>query len=267
MKKVKVTPEMARQWLDCQVANRKPSIATVEQYVKAMEDGIWIADPSVPLRFNDEGKLADGQHRLLALERLGKPVDFYVSHNSSAVLDAIHNTKPRSLADRLLIRREVDVSNAKAIAALGTLLCDRIGFGRIGVNNGRMGYGRHKRRPDEIWAAFEWAGVDPFEVCTNAKTLYGHQPCLFRMISATLIGYILCQRPPNIEDFLAELLLDEHPSRRTSVVTVRRQMGNTSYSQTVRLSLCAQAFNNPNLKTIKVGNSAPDLDGGSFIGR
>lgn len=267
MKKVKVTPDMAQAWLDGQVQNRNVSKVTTEQYAAAMRDGAWIADEAVPLRFNEQGRLADGQHRLAAVIMHGKPVEFFLATNSAEALDALHNTKPRTLADRLVMTSQADNKHARALASLGGVLCDRREFGRVNIAAQRVGVGRMKRRPDEIWSAFQWAGVDPVGVVEDAEHWYRQQPSKFRLVSATILGYLICQRPPGFLDFIAETVLDAHPNRRSSVIALRRQLGNGDFSQSVRLGMVAAAFNNPDLKLIRVTTSVADLEGGSFIGR
>ena len=265
MKKVRVTPEMARQWLDDQVRNRNISENTVNHYVSMMRDGDWLCEDSVPLRFNEDGRLVDGQHRLTAVERHGKPVDFFVAKTTLEVLDALHDTKARTLADRLVMMGTS--GDAKAIAALGSILCDRMENGHVRANGTRSGFGSKQRRPVEIVAAFAWARVDPVEITVQAKSFYSQQLSNNRMISQTLIGYLLSQGAPRCEEFVSEMVLDEHPSRRESVRSLRRQLGNSKYTNTVKLALCSTAFNNHSLKTVKLAERVPDLNGGTFVGR
>ena len=266
MKKVKVTPEMAQAWLDNQLQNRTKSATTVSQYATAMFDGVWLADESLPLRFNEDGRLVDGQHRLLAVIEHGLPVDFFVVENNDKVLDAVHNTKARTLADRLVMCSRANQKNARAIASLGGVLCDRMAFGRVTIAAQRVGVGRMKRRPDEIWTAYRLAGVEDIDLLVNqADYWYRQQPSKFRLVSATIIAYMFCQSPPMILDFVAEVVLPEHPNRRASVLALRRQLGNADFSQSVRMGMVAAAYNNPLAKLIRVGSAVPDLTGGRFV--
>ena len=61
-----VTPEMAARWLDTNGSNRKVRESRVLKYREDMETGRWTFAGD-PIRFGIDGRLQDGQHRLLAL--------------------------------------------------------------------------------------------------------------------------------------------------------------------------------------------------------
>lgn len=64
-----VDAEMATRWLKRNVNNRKPRTARVLKYRDDMLSGRWTFAGD-PIRFNVQGDLIDGQHRLLALADL-----------------------------------------------------------------------------------------------------------------------------------------------------------------------------------------------------
>lgn len=66
---VMVSSEAASRWLKQTKRNRNISSEVVNRYCTDMENGLWTfaADP---IRFDVEGNLIDGQHRLTALSRL-----------------------------------------------------------------------------------------------------------------------------------------------------------------------------------------------------
>jgi hypothetical protein len=74
---VTVTPELAKTWLKGMIQNqRPPSDSSVLKYSRAMTQGKWkIASP---LSFDVEGQLIDGQHRLLAVVKANRSIDFIV---------------------------------------------------------------------------------------------------------------------------------------------------------------------------------------------
>lgn len=63
---VELTPETARQWLTRSVRNRPLSATTVARYRADMVAGRWLFAGD-PIRFDVDGNLIDGQHRLHAL--------------------------------------------------------------------------------------------------------------------------------------------------------------------------------------------------------
>ena len=264
MKRIRVTPEMANEWLDNQAPNRKPSQSAIERYAKAMKDGIWTADPRLALSFNEDGKLVDGQHRLFAVIEYGKPVDFYAATVRKEVLDYMHECKHRSVADRLVMDGTYLPSDAKAVVALGQLIAMRNIFGRIWIHPTRMSIAHRTFRPDEIAAAFDWAKCDALPTTSEARLIYNLQPSKFRLVTYSMIGYLLAQKAPGVAEFLHQVCASEHPNRVTSVVSLRRQLGNSNYSPSIRLAMLAKAYNAQDAKIIRVGDIVEDLDGGCF---
>jgi len=264
MKLVRVTPEMATQWLETQGVNRNLSSVTMYRYSRAMADGAWRSDPQMPLRFNEDGRLVDGQHRLSAVVEYGRPIDFFVTTVTQQTLDLIHECKPRTMADRLVLSGKYDLAHAKLVAALGGALCDRMYTGKIYIAPRKQSLSSGAFRPDQIVRAFEWAGIDPVEIIEHAKPLYALQPSKMRLATQTMLGYLLAQNAPNTYEMLYQLVSDEHPNREPSISALRRQLGNSNYSVSVRLAMVAKAINSPDVKMVRVGTSVEDLKGGKF---
>ena len=107
-----VTPLQAQQYLDDQAGNRQPRQGKIDQYARDMVSGRW---HSSILRFDKEGHLVDGQHRLLAVVSADTAVPFYVERGISAeAVATIDAGLPRTLSDVLQMRGEF---NAKTLAA------------------------------------------------------------------------------------------------------------------------------------------------------
>src|SRR5438105_4834244 len=68
---VKVTPELARQWLESNEDNRRLSDEWVRKLARDMVNDEF---PNVgeTLKFDEKGRLIDGQHRLRAVVLSGK---------------------------------------------------------------------------------------------------------------------------------------------------------------------------------------------------
>ena len=85
-----VTPELAKYWLENQVANRKINNTYVNRLVEDIKEGRWVF-PGDPLKFDNKGKLIDGQHRLSAIVKSGVPQYFVIlngyERESMQVLD------------------------------------------------------------------------------------------------------------------------------------------------------------------------------------
>ena len=60
-----VTPALARQYLENNPINRRPSEAKIREYARDMENGNFLFSGHT-VCFSSEGKLLDGQQRLMA---------------------------------------------------------------------------------------------------------------------------------------------------------------------------------------------------------
>lgn len=97
--KVTVTPKKAAEWIKRNVANRPLSQSTVNSYAKAMTAGAWKLNGDA-IRFNCNGDLIDGQHRLHACIKSGKSFDsFVIKGLQQEAFDTIDQGKKRSISD------------------------------------------------------------------------------------------------------------------------------------------------------------------------
>lgn len=84
-----ITPEMAREYLFSQGTNRNINSTRVSDYVLRMSRGEWKIGQ--PIIFDENDCLIDGQHRLKAVIKYGKPVEFAtmkgVPNDSKTVID------------------------------------------------------------------------------------------------------------------------------------------------------------------------------------
>lgn len=76
-RKVQVTPELAKKWLETNQENRKVSDEHVRKLSRDMTNNDF---PNIgeTLKFDDNGHLIDGQHRLRAVILSGKTIEFFV---------------------------------------------------------------------------------------------------------------------------------------------------------------------------------------------
>lgn len=102
---VTITPELAREWIGGRMFERQRDVrpGAVRQYVKMMEGGEW--QPWTVIQFTENGTglpvITDGQHRLLAVEASGIPIQAIIitypgGEFSSIVERYIHTDKGRS---------------------------------------------------------------------------------------------------------------------------------------------------------------------------
>jgi hypothetical protein len=100
-----ITPDIARQYLGVNFGhNRKVISSYVRRYADDMAGGRWRFEASDPIRFNINGELIDGQHRLHAVVATGIATPFIVIRGIP--VEAIHvidTGKARSPSDALKI--------------------------------------------------------------------------------------------------------------------------------------------------------------------
>lgn len=107
IKQERITPEKAAMILETQNTRNRPlSENYVNSLVKSVRRGEW-EDNGETIKFDNNGTLIDGQHRLKMLIRLGQSKTLWVARGLEPVaFETIDQAKPRSLSDVLHIRGE-----------------------------------------------------------------------------------------------------------------------------------------------------------------
>lgn len=94
-----ITPKIAEKYLEKNENNRKIRYSVIRNYARDMKNGSWELSPQ-GISFFENGKLADGQHRLMAIVRSKCTVQMNVTY------DVPNNTK---VIDRGAVRSEADI--------------------------------------------------------------------------------------------------------------------------------------------------------------
>jgi len=118
-----ITPEKALEYKKLNFdKNRKISIPHVYNLKLAMLNKEWVSDGS-DIKFDIEGRLIDGQHRLEAIIRAGIPVEMLVtrglSHEAAQVMD---RGKTRSVSDVLKLTSNNNILQVDVSVLSGMLL-------------------------------------------------------------------------------------------------------------------------------------------------
>lgn len=101
--KIQVTPEMATKWLTKNKINRALSKSRLEFYTQQIQSGDWQLNGE-SIKFDWNGNLIDGQHRLSAIIEANKGITTYVIFGcDSDAFKTIDTGKARSDADVLKI--------------------------------------------------------------------------------------------------------------------------------------------------------------------
>ena len=100
---MEVTPEIAKEWLGSNQKNRRPKKSTVQAYSRDMGAGAWKLAGD-PIRFDTDGKLLDGQHRLLACIIAERPFQTVVMRDlNPEIMRVLDHGCKRTVADELTI--------------------------------------------------------------------------------------------------------------------------------------------------------------------
>ncbi len=116
IKPIRVTPAVARQWIEHNDGNRNIRKSRVAKYADDMAAGRWQQNGDT-FKFDTDGRMIDGQHRCFAIIESGATIDSFVVHglpaSAAQTLDA---GAPRSASDALFYAGELH-NHAKDIAA------------------------------------------------------------------------------------------------------------------------------------------------------
>ncbi|WP_217200336.1 hypothetical protein [Streptomyces buecherae] len=113
---VRVTPEMAREYLSRASVNRRLDVGQVRLLAEAIVRGQWKLTHQ-GIGFDEAGALLDGQHRLHAIIEANIPVDMLVVDGlSNDVFPVLDTGKRRSAADTL------SSTGAKHLALLSSII-------------------------------------------------------------------------------------------------------------------------------------------------
>lgn len=98
-----INPSKAKEYLANRATNRKVVEGDVHKYAQDMSANKWERNPQ-PIMFDTDGKLIDGQHRMLAVVESNTEQLFYVMRNvDTSVMLSVDSGRSRNDADALKI--------------------------------------------------------------------------------------------------------------------------------------------------------------------
>lgn len=115
-----ITPEAAKAYLQNNMINRNINEKRVAAYADDMKKGEWQLNGEA-IRFNENGELIDGQHRLSAIVKANIPVQMVVMYEIDNSVSIYDRGRIRSVTDSLLIDgmdRRIATTTCVAIAKL-----------------------------------------------------------------------------------------------------------------------------------------------------
>lgn len=113
-----ITPQIAARMLEANTNNRPARDGLVQSYAEDMRAGRWQTNGDA-IRFNVDGQLIDGQHRLFAIIRSGLTIPSLVIRNlGNAAFQTIDGGATRKAGD---ILNMMDVKNANTVASVARM--------------------------------------------------------------------------------------------------------------------------------------------------
>lgn len=100
-----ITPEVAKNMIDKNTNNRRLREATVLFYTRQMKDGQWKSDTGECIKISKSGVILDGQHRLHAVIKSGRSIQFHLAMNlDESVFDVLDTGLSRNSNDAFKIK-------------------------------------------------------------------------------------------------------------------------------------------------------------------
>lgn len=131
-----VTPEMAREWLMMNRGNRALSMKVVRSYADIMDKGCWELNGET-ISFDEFGELLNGQHRLMAIAKCGKPQLMMVVRGIKS--KTFDRNKVRTMTNILEMNGyDTKVRNSAVVGAINYLYVLKYGshgFSDAGIRN------------------------------------------------------------------------------------------------------------------------------------
>jgi hypothetical protein len=116
LKKLLITPTLAKELLLKNNSNRRISKETVHSYATDMREKRWKENTAEFIKIAEDGEILDGQHRLLGIIEADTSVYFDIAFGiSKSVFDVLDTGKIRSSADVFSIER---IENSVIISAI-----------------------------------------------------------------------------------------------------------------------------------------------------
>lgn len=189
-----ITPKLAAEWLELNKGNRSIRPGHVKRLAHLMSEGEFLYNGD-QIRFDDEGQLIDGQHRLMAVCASGATIESDVSHGwSSETFDTFDQAERRMFYDALSRRGE---ENSIVLASTVRMLYDyeennMHSAGKLMNKDGMKTLDKHPKARDSV------------EFVT--KALNGHKSVLSPSIAAAVHCMASDINKKKADEFFGKLL-------------------------------------------------------------
>lgn len=241
MRKMTITPDIARQMLEKNVGNRPLSKRTLARYTKLMKDGEWGITTDA-IGFDVNGRLMNGQHRLNAVIESGTEQTFFVVEDlpteSFSYTDEGRN---RTASDVLFIGR-----GAKSCSALAAIIRSH-----ITLDNGLRMRSSDTFRPSNECILEEYdKHKDVYDkICLHSGRYYNKVNILSKAEIGGIFALLVISRNHDfdvVDAFFEELFYGERNDKNIGLLRdklIKNKINNYSFKYSVKISLIAKTWN------------------------
>jgi hypothetical protein len=111
-----IDSEKATHYLSLNKKNRPITESKVNQYLSEINNGKWKEDTGEAIKISKEGFLIDGQHRLTALSRSNKSINFLIVYDLDiSIFDVLDTGKNRGASDVFALNNIPNYNRTAAI--------------------------------------------------------------------------------------------------------------------------------------------------------
>lgn len=223
---VSVAPDLAKLWLDTNRVNRNLSTRNIVRYLADMEAGDWMLTGEA-VKFAGDGRMLDGQHRLIGVSRASAPVDMLLVRGLDPVTQKyMDQGQARTTAQRFDLNGEKYSGVLAAVSKLAVQL-ERVTPTKAFDSADPISQSQQERwvsdNPDVRQAVDRWANRHP-----KGGTATTFAYTAFRTYRVS---------PEAAESFLLAMSTGADLPARSPILAARARLSNLAADQQVRPQL------------------------------
>lgn len=244
-----ITPEQAEQMLKLNIENNRPvSISVVNQYAIDMMQNKWLGTAD-SIKFDNQGRLIDGQHRLRAIIQANTTVEMWVATELTVEAVKYIDTGRKRSSNDLLHMQGIGGGYATDISAVTRKIIGWESQAHTVLSNFGNGGGVKMKCSISNHQILEYCQTHP-DVVAHAifgKNLYCKTPVkLFSSADLGFLQWLLSQKDAEkADEFLEKLCLKDNVPADSPIACLYNRLltSKTSLTPLLKLKLTFQAWN------------------------
>lgn len=210
-----ITPEIARFYLTQNCGNRKVSKYMVNIYSEAMKRGEWMLNGE-SIKFDVDGNLIDGQHRLYALIEANMSLELLVVRGlQKSAFKTLDVGKKRTVGDCMSIEGIANYNTVAAIVRMYMKMREKEGelvlLSKVG-NPNCLGSLKCELTNTQVLAEYHEHSVEYDEIARFAFKLYSDMRLLPTSLLGAYISFLIIymgKEKEKVFDFFSQCIVGE----------------------------------------------------------